>query len=63
MTDPLEVKYAVLKDPGIRDFMIAGERFYPADAVSFSAAVFLLSSTPSIISAITASCQNESKRI
>jgi acetyl esterase len=36
MTDPLEVKYAVLKDPGIRDFMIAGERFYPADAVSFT---------------------------
>ena len=62
MTDPLAVKYAVLKDPGIRDFMIAGELFYPADAVSFSAAVFLLSST-SIISAITASHQNESKRI
>ncbi len=60
MTDPLEVKYAVLKAPGIRDFMIAGGRFYPADAVLFSAAVFLLSSTPSII---TASCQNESKRI
>ena len=38
MTDALEVKYAVLKDPGIRDFMIASERFYPADAVSFAMA-------------------------
>lgn len=34
MTDPLELKYASLKDPGIRAFMIAGERFYPADAVN-----------------------------
>jgi acetyl esterase len=38
MKDPLEVKYAVLKDPGIRAFMIAGERFYPANAVSFTMA-------------------------
>ena len=36
MADPLELKYAALKDPGIRAFMIAGERFYPADAVSFT---------------------------
>ena len=38
MADPLELKYAALKDPGIRAFMIAGERFYPADAVSFTMA-------------------------
>ncbi len=38
MTDPLETKYAALKDPGIRSFMIAGERFYPADAVDFTMA-------------------------
>ena len=38
MTDPLEQKYAGLKDPGIRAFMIAGERFYPPDAVDFSMA-------------------------
>jgi hypothetical protein len=38
MTDPLETKYAALKDPGIRAFMIAGERFYPANAVSFTMA-------------------------
>ena len=36
MPDPLEIKYAALKDPGIRAFMIAGERFYPANAVSFT---------------------------
>jgi acetyl esterase len=36
MKDPLETKYAALKDPGIRAFMIAGERFYPANAVSFT---------------------------
>ncbi len=36
MKDPLEIKYAALKDPGIRAFMIAGERFYPANAVSFT---------------------------
>ena len=34
MADPLELKYASLKDPGIRAFMIAGERFYPVDAVN-----------------------------
>jgi acetyl esterase len=38
MKDPLEIKYASLKDPGIRAFMIAGERFYPANAVSFTMA-------------------------
>ena len=38
MKDPLEIKYAALKDPGIRAFMIAGERFYPANAVSFTMA-------------------------
>ncbi len=38
MTDPLEIKYAALKDPGIRAFMIAGERFYPANAVTFTMA-------------------------
>ncbi len=36
MIDPLEIKYAGLKDPGIRAFMIAGERFYPANAVNFT---------------------------
>ena len=36
MKDPIELKYAALKDPGIRAFMIAGERFYPANAVSFT---------------------------
>ena len=36
MKDPLETKYGALKDPGIRAFMIAGERFYPANAVSFT---------------------------
>ncbi len=29
-------KYANLQDPGIRDFLIAGDNFYPADAVNFS---------------------------
>ena len=38
MADPLELKYAGLKDPGIRAFMIAGERFYPANAASFTMA-------------------------
>jgi acetyl esterase len=38
MTDPLETKYAGLEDPGIRAFMIAGERFYPAGAVNFTMA-------------------------
>jgi acetyl esterase/lipase len=29
-------KYENLEDPGIRDFLIAGDAFYPADAVNFS---------------------------
>ena len=36
--DETEQKYAWLEDPGIRDFLIAGERFYPPDAVSFTMA-------------------------
>ena len=36
--DDIEKKYARLEDPGIRDFLIAGERFYPPDAVNFSMA-------------------------
>lgn len=36
MKDPLETKYAALKDPGITAFMIAGKRFYPANTVSFT---------------------------
>lgn len=36
--DDIEKKYARLEDPGIRDFLIAGERFYPPDAVSFTMA-------------------------
>ena len=32
------MKYSELKDPGIREFLIAGENFYPADAVNFSMA-------------------------
>jgi acetyl esterase len=36
MHDPIAAKYTHLADPGIRDFMIAGERFYPPDAVSFT---------------------------
>ena len=36
MKDPIELKHEGLKDPGIRAFMIAGERFYPANAVSFT---------------------------
>ena len=31
-------KYADLQDPGIRAFLIAGDEFYPADAVNFSMA-------------------------
>jgi acetyl esterase/lipase len=38
MIDPLQEKYAGLKDPGLRAFMIAGERLYPPDAVNFSMA-------------------------
>ena len=29
-------KYAQLQDPGIREFLIAGDNFYPADAVTFT---------------------------
>lgn len=36
--DEIEKKYAGLEDPGIRDFLIAGERFYPPDAVTFTMA-------------------------
>jgi acetyl esterase len=36
--DDVERKYQSLKDPGIRAFMIAGERFYPANAVNFTTA-------------------------
>ena len=36
--DEIDTKYAWLEDPGIRDFLIAGERFYPPDAVSFTMA-------------------------
>ena len=36
--DDIEQKYAGLEDPGIRDFLIAGERFYPPDAVTFTMA-------------------------
>jgi acetyl esterase len=38
MTVALETKYADLKDPGIRAFMITSERFYPEDAVHFTMA-------------------------
>jgi acetyl esterase len=38
MIDPLEIKYAGLKDPGIRAFMIAGKRLYPEGAVNFTLA-------------------------
>jgi acetyl esterase len=33
-----EDKYAALQDPGIREFLRAGERFYPPDAINFSLA-------------------------
>jgi hypothetical protein len=38
MTDPLTEKYADVADPGIRSFLIAGERLYPENAVSFTMA-------------------------
>src|SRR5438270_13095780 len=38
MHDPIAAKYAHLEDPGIREFMIAGEGFYPPDAVTFTLA-------------------------
>ncbi len=34
--DAIEAKYESLADPGIRAFMIEGERLYPPDAVNFS---------------------------
>ena len=36
--DTVEAKYAGLADPGIRAFMVEGERFYPPGAVNFSLA-------------------------
>jgi len=36
--DEIERKYALVEDPGIRAFLIAGERFYPPDAVNFTMA-------------------------
>lgn len=36
--DEIETKYAHLEDPGIRDFLVAGERLYPPDAVNFTMA-------------------------
>ena len=36
--DEIEKKYSGLADPGIREFLIAGERFYPPDAVNFTMA-------------------------
>lgn len=38
MTGAIEKKYDHLEDPGIRAFMIEGERFYPPDAVNFTMA-------------------------
>jgi acetyl esterase len=38
MADEAATKYAGLEDPGIREFLLAGERFYPPHAVSFSMA-------------------------
>jgi acetyl esterase len=38
MPDPIAAKYAHLADPGMRAFMIEGERLYPPDAVNFSMA-------------------------
>jgi acetyl esterase len=32
------MKYSEIQDPGIREFLIAGENFYPADAVNFTMA-------------------------
>lgn len=34
----IRAKYPQILDPGIRDFLIAGENFYPADAVNFTMA-------------------------
>ena len=38
MDDEIERKYAHVEDPGIRAFLVAGERFYPPDAVNFTMA-------------------------
>jgi len=38
MSQTAEQKFAGVTDPGFRDFLIAGERFYPADAVNFTMA-------------------------
>ena len=38
MTQAPEDSFSSLEDPGIRAFMIAGARFYPADAVNFTMA-------------------------
>jgi len=38
MADAIETKYAHLEDPGMREFLVAGERFYPPDAVNFTMA-------------------------
>ena len=38
MTDAIAAKYAHVQDRGIRNFMIAGERLYPPDAVNFTLA-------------------------
>jgi acetyl esterase len=38
MADDIARTYAHLEDPGMRDFLIAGERFYPPDAVNFTMA-------------------------
>ena len=38
MDDEIERKYAWIEDPGIRAFLVAGERFYPPDAVNFTMA-------------------------
>lgn len=34
----MEAKYQHLEDPGIRAFMVEGERLYPPDAVNFTLA-------------------------
>ena len=38
MKDVPETKYAQLQDTGIRDFLIAGELFYPPEAINFTVA-------------------------
>lgn len=37
MADAIETKYAHLENPGLRDFPVAGERFYPPAPLSFDA--------------------------